>query len=250
MYHVQSLPTWNKNIARKNGIYEFAIGVLSLGWAVLTAVLAIAILGPLGIVPAVIIIIGVVFKLLGLTLELVSIFLGGTRYNNVARDMETMGKGLQLLGSILIIIGSIVLIFINIANSSSSGAEITSAIGAMSGITSGINIATIVFNIISLILNIISYAMGIKYNNLILNEYERLNNKIDEYNASVDKVWQFIEENEGRAELGLLTPASLILTANLDAANDPYQSVYNYYEEEPLTSLYTNLNSYYEDRTI
>ena len=226
IYNVSVLPSVNTKEAEALLTYQS----MQIVTAIIIAIVSLCVSiffppsGGAGIAFLVISIVGATLTIIAMVIQLVALFLPA----NISKKLSMASQILSYIGAVFSMIGS----FGNI------GSLTTTQIAniALMSINLAISIGTKVTNAI--------------YDNKMLKENKRYNEKVDEYNKEIEATYEFIKENEFEGNVDLLNQYNPIniRAKEISLFDDNYDALVEVSIEQSLNLLYTDLNSYYDVR--
>lgn len=199
---------------------------------------------------------GIVMAVLGVIVAIIcfvgAAFTGG----------ESVAGGIAIIGSMMAMFSSIInLVILFLPPDIAAGLQKLSKIFAITGavfssisgigsLTSGLNslqIANIVITSINFTLELASEVVKLVYEKKMEKDNNRLNEKKEELNESVDELWKFLEANEFNEALEMINPINSDYWVQ-KKFNDNYDEFYEKYIDNSLSLLYTELEYYYDKR--
>ena len=226
IYNVSVLPSVNTKEAEALLTYQS----MQIVTAIIIAIVSLCVSiffppsGGAGIAFLVISIVGATLTIIAMIIQLVALFLPA----NISKKLSMASQILSYIGAVFSMIGS----FGNIGSLTST--QIANI--ALMSINLAISIGTKVTNAI--------------YDNKMLKENKRYNEKVDEYNKEIEATYEFIKENEFEGNVNLLNqyhPIN-IRAKEISLFDDNYDALVEVSIEQSLNLLYTDLNSYYDVR--
>ena len=175
---------------------------------------------------------------------------------------ESVAGGIAIIGSMMAMFSSIInLVILFLPPDIAAGLQKLSKIFAITGavfssisgigsLTSGLNslqIANIVITSINFTLELASEVVKLVYEKKMEKDNNRLNEKKEELNESVDELWKFLEANEFNEALEMINPINSDYWVQ-KKFNDNYDEFYEKYIDNSLSLLYTELEYYYDKR--